>query len=40
VVPRLRNISKFLKRKEHKINYAGRPILGATAVGFGAVHNV
>ena len=39
VVPRMRNVSKFLNRKQHKIHYAGRPILGATAVGFGAVHN-
>jgi len=39
VVPRLRNIQKFLKRSSHKVDYAGRPIAAATAVGFTKVHN-
>lgn len=38
VVPRFRNILKHLGR-DHKIQYAGRPIMGATAVGFTKAHN-
>lgn len=37
--PRLRNIQKHIGRKTHKVDYAGRPIMSATAVGFTKVHN-
>ena len=39
--PRLRNIKKFLGKgkKELNIDYAGRPIAAATAVGFAHTHN-
>jgi 2-oxoglutarate dehydrogenase E1 component len=36
--PRLRNIQKHLK-KSSKVEYAGRPIMAATAVGFTKIHN-
>lgn len=36
--PRLRNINEYLKR-EDKIEYAGRKIMGSTAGGFTSVHN-
>jgi len=39
VVPRFRNILKHLGRSTSKIDYAGRPIMGATAVGFAKTHN-
>jgi 2-oxoglutarate dehydrogenase complex dehydrogenase (E1) component-like enzyme len=37
----LRNINKFLGKtgKDVKIDYAGRPIAAATAVGFAGLHN-
>jgi len=38
VEPRLRNIREHLKQTED-IDYAGRPIMGATAVGYAATHN-
>jgi len=37
--PRLRNIQKHLGRDITKVDYAGRPIMAATAVGFMATHN-
>lgn len=39
--PRLRNINKYLGRtgRDVKIDYAGRPIAAATAVGFAGLHN-
>jgi len=38
--PRMRNINKYLGKtgKDVKIDYAGRPIAAATAVGFAHVH--
>lgn len=38
VVPRLRNILKHCGRKDTKIEYAGRPIMAAAAVGYGSTH--
>jgi 2-oxoglutarate dehydrogenase E1 component len=37
--PRLRNILKHLDRSK-KVNYAGRPVMGAAAVGFTSTHNL
>lgn len=37
--PRLRNILKHLKKDKVKVEYAGRPIMAATAVGFTKTHN-
>ena len=39
--PRLRNINKYLGKTKNdvKIDYAGRPIAAATAVGFAGLHN-
>merc|ERR1712167_170222 len=37
VEPRLRNISEHMKQDD-TVSYAGRPISGATAVGFASVH--
>lgn len=37
-VPRLRNIQKFMGRSSSKVAYAGRPILGATSVGYSQAH--
>ena len=39
VQPRLRNIQSFLNKQNSKVIYAGRPIMGATAVGFTSTHN-
>ena len=39
VVPRIRNVLKHIGRQNSKIEYAGRPIMGATAVGFTKLHN-
>lgn len=39
VQPRLRNIQSFMNKQNTKVNYAGRPIMGATAVGFTKTHN-
>ena len=36
--PRLRNIREHLKQAEDT-DYAGRPIMGATAVGYAATHD-
>lgn len=36
--PRLRNVLKHLGRKDANINYAGRPMMGAPAVGFTETH--
>jgi len=36
--PRLRNIVKFMERKDRKITYAGRPIMAAAAVGYTSTH--
>jgi len=36
--PRLRNIREFLNKSDD-VEYAGRPIAAATAVGFVNVHN-
>ena len=38
IVPRMRNVLKHIGRKDRKIEYAGRPIMGATAVGFAKLH--
>lgn len=38
VTPRLRNIQKFLNRNTKKVEYAGRPIMAATAVGYTSTH--
>ena len=38
VEPRLRNIKKHVGKKNVKIDYAGRPIMAAAAVGFGNLH--
>lgn len=38
VEPRLRNIQKHVGKKNVKIDYAGRPIMAAAAVGFGNLH--
>lgn len=37
--PRLRNINKFLKKKDISVSYAGRPMMAATAVGYTSTHN-
>jgi 2-oxoglutarate dehydrogenase E1 component len=39
VQTRLRNIQNFLGKEDSKVAYAGRPIMGATAVGFTSTHN-
>ena len=38
VEPRLRNIREHLKQAVTDPEYAGRPIMGATAVGYAATH--
>ena len=37
--PRLRNIKEHLKHKDDDVDYAGRPIMAASAVGYAASHN-
>jgi 2-oxoglutarate dehydrogenase E1 component len=37
--PRLRNINKFMNRKDVSVQYAGRPMMAASAVGYTSTHN-
>ncbi len=37
--PRLRNIAKFMGRKDHGVTYAGRPVMAAAAVGYASTHS-
>lgn len=36
--PRLRNIAKFMERKDQRVSYAGRPVMAASAVGYTSTH--
>ena len=36
---RIKNIQKYLKRSDTKVQYAGRPMMAAAAVGFSKTHN-